>query len=76
MKNKKVIEFNFYILLMYGFLLNCSIKEVSEFIEFLILDELIVVEYGIYLTLKVIEKGKEVLFGKENVLWKEWVEIR
>ncbi|MFV5892993.1 MULTISPECIES: DNA helicase RecQ [unclassified Bacillus cereus group] len=75
-KNKKVIEFNFHTLPTYGLLSNRSIKEVSEFIEFLISDELIAVEHGTYPTLKVTEKGKEVLLGKENVLRKERVETR
>ncbi|MGW5955510.1 DNA helicase RecQ [Bacillus mycoides] len=75
-KNKKVIEFNFHNLPTYGLLSNRSVKEVSEFIEFLISDELIAVEHGTYPTLKVTEKGKEVLLGKENVLRKERVETR
>jgi len=75
-KNKKVIEFNFHTLPTYGLLSNRSVKEVSEFIEFLISDELIAVEHGMYPTLKVTEKGKEVLLGKENVLRKERVETR
>ncbi|MDF9558381.1 DNA helicase RecQ [Bacillus tropicus] len=75
-KNKKVIEFNFHTLPTYGLLSNRSVKEVSEFIEFLISDELIAVEHGTYPTLKVTEKGKEVLLGKENVLRKEQVETR
>ncbi|QBZ25798.1 DNA helicase RecQ [Bacillus cereus] len=76
LKNKKVIEFNFHTLPTYGLLSNRSVKEVSEFIEFLISDELIAVEHGTYPTLKVTEKGKEVLLGKENVLRKERVETR
>ncbi|MDA1677920.1 DNA helicase RecQ [Bacillus cereus group sp. TH152-1LC] len=75
-KNKKVIEFNFHTLPTYGLLSNRSVKEVSEFIEFLISDELIAVEHGTYPTLKVTEKGKEVLLGKVNVLRKERVETR
>ncbi|MGN4443463.1 DNA helicase RecQ [Bacillus cereus group sp. MYBK79-1] len=75
-KNKKVVEFNFHTLPTYGLLSNRSVKEVSEFIEFLISDELIAVEHGTYPTLKVTEKGKEVLLGKENVLRKERVETR
>lgn len=75
-KNKKVIEFNFHTLPTYGLLSNRSVKEVSEFIEFLISDELIAVEHGTYPTLKVTEKGKEALLGKENVLRKERVETR
>ncbi|PGZ08474.1 DNA helicase RecQ [Bacillus cereus] len=75
-KNKKLIEFNFHTLPTYGLLSNRSVKEVSEFIEFLISEELIAVEHGTYPTLKVTEKGKEVLLGKENVLRKERVETR
>ncbi|KFM98934.1 DNA helicase RecQ [Bacillus clarus] len=75
-KNKKVVEFNFHTLPTYGLLSNRSMKEVSEFIEFLISEELIAVEHGTYPTLKVTEKGKEVLLGKENVLRKERVETR
>ncbi|WP_346817312.1 DNA helicase RecQ [Bacillus paramobilis] len=75
-KNKKVIEFNFHTLPTYGLLSNRSVKEVSEFIEFLISDELIAVEHGTYPTLKVTEKGKEVLLGKVNVLRKERVETK
>ncbi|MGE7881835.1 DNA helicase RecQ [Bacillus sp. NPDC094077] len=75
-KNKKVIEFNFHTLPTYGLLSNRSVKEVSEFIEFLISEELIAVEHGTYPTLKVTERGKEVLLGKENVLRKERVETR
>ncbi|MBE7103745.1 DNA helicase RecQ [Bacillus cereus] len=75
-KNKKVIEFNFHTLPTYGLLSNRSVKEVSEFIEFLISEELIAVEHGTYPTLKVTEKGREVLLGKENVLRKERVETR
>ncbi|EOP53137.1 ATP-dependent DNA helicase RecQ [Bacillus cereus VD136] len=75
-KNKKVIEFNFHTLPTYGLLSNRSVKEVSEFIEFLISEELIAVEHGTYPTLKVTAKGKEVLLGNENVLRKERVETR
>ncbi|QPW48239.1 DNA helicase RecQ [Bacillus thuringiensis] len=75
-KNKKVIEFNFHTLPTYGLLSNRSVKEVSDFIEFLISDELIAVEHGTYPTLKVTGKGKEVLLGNENVLRKERVETR
>ncbi|WP_459502945.1 DNA helicase RecQ [Bacillus sp. C1] len=75
-KNKKVIEFNFHTLPTYGLLSNRSVKEVSEFIEFLISEELIAVEHGTYPTLKVTTKGKDVLLGNENVLRKERVETR
>ncbi|MDM5188658.1 DNA helicase RecQ [Bacillus sp. DX4.1] len=75
-KNKKVIEFNFHTLPTYGLLSNRSVKEVSEFIEFLISEELIAVEHGTYPTLKVTAKGKSALLGNEAVLRKERVETR
>ncbi|WJE79512.1 DNA helicase RecQ [Bacillus sp. DX3.1] len=75
-KNKKVIEFNFHTLPTYGLLSNRSVKEVSEFIEFLISEELIAVEHGTYPTLKVTAKGKNALLGNEAVLRKERVETR
>lgn len=75
-KNKKVLEFRFHTLPTYGLLSDRSVKEVSEFIEFLISDELIAVEHGTYPTLKVTAKGKEVLLGNERVLRKERVETR
>ncbi len=75
-KNKKVLEFRFHTLPTYGLLSDRSVKEVSEFIEFLISDELIAVEHGTYPTLKVTTKGKEVLLGNERVLRKERVETR
>lgn len=75
-KNKKVIEFNFHTLPTYGLLSNRSVKDVSEFIEFLISEELIAVEHGTYPTLKVTASGKNVLLGNETVLRKEQVETR
>lgn len=75
-KNKKVIEFNFHTLPTYGLLSNRSVKDVSEFIEFLISEELIAVEHGTYPTLKVTTSGKNVLLGNETILRKEQVETR
>lgn len=75
-KNKKVIEFNFHTLPTYGLLSNRSVKDVSEFIEFLISEELIAVEHGTYPTLKVTARGKNVLLGNETVLRKEQVETK
>lgn len=75
-KNKKVIEFNFHTLPTYGLLSNRSVKDVSEFIEFLISEELIAVEHGTYPTLRVTESGKNVLLGNEKVVRKEQVETR
>ncbi|CAM4379248.1 ATP-dependent DNA helicase [Bacillus manliponensis] len=75
-KNKKVIEFNFHTLPTYGLLSNRSVKDVSEFIEFLISEELIAVEHGTYPTLKVTTRGKNVLLGNETVLRKEQVETK
>lgn len=75
-KNKKVIEFNFHTLPTYGLLSNRGMREVSEFIEFLISEELIAVEHGTYPTLKVTTKGKDVLLGSQLIFKKERVETK
>jgi ATP-dependent DNA helicase RecQ len=75
-KNKKITEFGFNRLSTYGILKNRSAKEVSDFIEFLISQELIGVEHGTYPTLFVAQKGKDVLLGKQPVHRREAVTIR
>jgi ATP-dependent DNA helicase RecQ len=75
-KNKKITEFGFNLLSTYGILKNRSAKEVSDFIEFLISQELIGVEHGTYPTLFVAQKGKDVLLGKQSVHRREAVTIR
>ncbi|HJV16727.1 MAG TPA: DNA helicase RecQ, partial [Bacillales bacterium] len=75
-KNKKITELGFNCLSTYGILKNRSAKEVSDFIEFLISEELIGVEHGTYPTLFVAQKGKDVLLGKQPVQRREAVTVR
>jgi ATP-dependent DNA helicase RecQ len=75
-KNKKITEFGFHSLSTYGIMKEKSAKDVSDFIEFLISQELIGVKHGTYPTLFVAEKGKDVLFGKQTVKRKETVEVK
>ena len=53
-----------------------SAKEVSDFIEFLISQDLIAVQHGTYPTLVVSLKGKEVLLGQQTVYRREAVVSR
>lgn len=75
-KNKKVIELGFSKLTTYGIMKEKSSKDVSDFIEFLISQELIGVKQGTYPTLFVTANGKDVLFGKQSVFRKEAVEVK
>lgn len=74
-KNKKMMELKFDKLPTYGILKEKSSKDVSEFIEFLISQDLIGVEQGAYPTIFVTPAGKEVLLGKQTVSRKEVVEV-
>ncbi len=73
--NKKMKELKFDRLPTYGLLNDMSIKEASDFIEFLISQELIGVEQGQFPTVFVTPAGKEVLLGKQQVYRKEVVEV-
>jgi ATP-dependent DNA helicase RecQ len=75
-KNKKIIELGFSKLTTYGIMKEKSSKDVSDFIEFLISQELIGVKHGTYPTLFVTANGKDVLFGKQSVFRKEAVEVK
>lgn len=75
-KNKKMVELNFHKLPTYGILKDRSAKEVSEFIEFLISQEVIGVEQGQYPTIFVTPTGKEVLLSKRTVSRKEMVQVK
>lgn len=72
-KNKKIAELSFDSLSTYGIMKEKSAKEVSDFIEFLISQELIAVQHGTYPTLYVAPMGKEVLLGKQKVFRREAV---
>jgi ATP-dependent DNA helicase RecQ len=75
-KNKKINEMGFGKLPTYGILKEMSAKDVSDFIEFLISQELIAIEQGAYPTLYVSTKGKDILLGKQQVFRKETVEVK
>ncbi|MEH7308625.1 DNA helicase RecQ [Neobacillus drentensis] len=75
-KNKKVTEMGFDRLPTYGIMKDRSSKDVSDFIEFLISQELIAIEQGQFPTLFVSPKGKEILLGKEQVHRRETVQVK
>lgn len=75
-KNKKIGELGFGKLSTYGIMKDKNAKEVSDFIEFLISQELIGVEHGSYPTLFVTPKGKEVLLGNRQVHRKETITVK
>jgi ATP-dependent DNA helicase RecQ len=75
-KNQKVVEMGFNRLPTYGIMKEKSAKDVSDFIEFLISQELIAIEQGQFPTLFVSPKGKEVLLGKQQVYRRETVQVK
>lgn len=75
-RNKKVTEMGFDKLTTYGIMKEKGSKEVSDFIEFLISQELIAIEQGQFPTLYVASKGKDILLGKEKVHRRETVKVR
>ncbi|MEH7252939.1 DNA helicase RecQ [Neobacillus niacini] len=75
-KNKKVMEMGFDKLTTYGILKDKGLKEVTDFIEFLISQDLIAIEQGQFPTMYVSPKGKDVLLGKEQVQRRETVKVR
>lgn len=76
-KNQKITDFGFVRLSTYGLLKGrYSLKDVSNFIEFLIAEGLLAVKHGTYPTIYVSEEGKEVLLGRQKVMRKEAVVVR
>ncbi|MFK9091085.1 DNA helicase RecQ [Bacillus salipaludis] len=75
-KNKKVTEMGFDRLTTYGIMKDQGAKEVSDFIEFLISQELIAIEHGQFPTIYVAPKGKDVLLGNEPVYRREAVKVK
>lgn len=72
-RSKRILDLRFHELPTYGLLKDKSAKEVSDFIEYMISQELIGVEQGSYPTIFVAPRGKRVLQGKEKVEKKELV---
>lgn len=75
-KNKKITELGFHNLSTYGIMKEKSAKEVSDFIEFLISQDLIAVQHGSFPTIYVTEKGRDVLLEKQTVSRKQAVQSR
>lgn len=66
-KNQKIKSFGFESLSTYGLLKEMTIKDVTNFIEYMIAEELLAVNQGSMPTVYVSAKGKEVLLGKRKV---------
>ncbi|MGG0658752.1 DNA helicase RecQ [Rummeliibacillus pycnus] len=66
-KNQKLRAFRFESLSTYGILKEMTIKEVTNFMEFMIAEELLAVNQGTMPTVYVTSKGKEVLLGNRLV---------
>ncbi|WP_040206144.1 DNA helicase RecQ [Neobacillus jeddahensis] len=75
-KNKKVTDMGFEKLPTYGIMKNYAAKEVSEFIEFLISQDLIAIEQGQFPTIYVSTKGKDILVGKQQVYRREAATVK
>ncbi|WP_170008305.1 DNA helicase RecQ [Bacillus fonticola] len=74
--NKKVKEFHFHRLPTYGLMKGRTVKDIATFIDFLASSEFLRIEGGQYPTLRVTEKGKQVLLGEEVVLRKEDMQVQ
>ncbi|MBM7691163.1 ATP-dependent DNA helicase RecQ [Peribacillus deserti] len=73
--NKKVSEFGFNKLTTFGLLKDRSVKEVSEFIDYLTSEQFIGVTGGQFPLLFVTDKGKSVLKGNSKVNRKETIQV-
>lgn len=72
-RNKKIVDLSFTKLPTYAILKDKSVKEVGDFIDFLISQGLLHVKHGSYPTIYVATPGKDVLQGNQKVLRKEAV---
>jgi ATP-dependent DNA helicase RecQ len=75
-KSKSVTQFRFDQLTTYGMMQERSAKDVTDFIDYLITEDIIGVENGQFPTIYVTSKGKEVLTGKQNVSRKEEIQAK
>lgn len=75
-RNKKILELKFDQLSTYGIMRERSTKDVSDFIEFLISQDILMVAHGAYPTIYVSPTGKDVLKGKQKITRKEAVVIK
>ncbi len=75
-KSKTITQFNFNKLSTYGLLENKSSKEVTDFIDYLITEEIIGIENGQFPTIYVASKGRDVLSGLQTVFRKEEIQAK
>ncbi|WP_462408710.1 DNA helicase RecQ [Neobacillus sp. Marseille-QA0830] len=75
-KNKKVTELGFDKLSTYGIMKDRGAKEVSDFIEFLVSQELLGIEQGQFPTLYVSSAGKDILLGSRKVTRRETAQVK
>ncbi|MFD2443933.1 DNA helicase RecQ [Bacillus sp. CGMCC 1.16607] len=75
-KSKTIMQFNFHTLTTYGLLQNKSAKEITDFIDYLITEEIIGIENGQFPTIYVSAIGKNVLTGKQTVSRKEEIQAK
>lgn len=75
-RNKKVIDFGFTKLPTYGIMRDWNSKEIAQFIEFLIAENILQVALGQLPTIFVSEKGKDVLIGNIKVFRKKAIAIQ
>ena len=72
-KNKKIEGFGFHQLSTYGIMKNQSVRQITDFIDFLTARQYMDLSDGQFPVLKLTEAGKEVLMGREKVMRKETV---
>jgi ATP-dependent DNA helicase RecQ len=70
-KSKSILQFKFHELSTYGIMKDKNVKEVTDFIDYLITKDLIGIEHGQFPTIFVTPVGKEVLKGSLSVSRKE-----
>jgi ATP-dependent DNA helicase RecQ len=75
-KSKTITQFNFHLLSTYGMMKTKSAKEVTDFIDYLITEEVIGIENGQFPTIYVTSKGKGVLTGGQLVFRKEELQAK
>jgi ATP-dependent DNA helicase RecQ len=75
-RSKTITQFGFDKLTTYGMMQTRSAKEVTEFIDYLITEEMIGIENGQFPTIFVTTKGKAVLTGEISVSRKEEMQAK
>ncbi|MGJ7921232.1 DNA helicase RecQ [Neobacillus sp. LXY-4] len=75
-KSKTIAQFHFDKLTTYGMLKDKSAKDVNEFIDYLITEDVVGVENGQFPTIFVTSKGRDVLTGLQIVTRKEEIQAK